>query len=127
MEIRDIIPSGKWRFGILSLRENGNSGYYLFEKMKIRDIIPSGKWDSGFGFGKLGFGIISLREIRYFGQMSYSGNLLFGIMASGKDTFGNYGFGKSSDIAFLCICTFKLLSLLIMIISNHHSIFILKS
>src|ERR1044071_6380653 len=100
MEIRDIIPSGKWRFGILSLRENGDSGYYPFGKMEIRDIIPSGKWDSGLGFGKLGFGIISLREIRYFGQISYSGNLLFGIMASGKDTFGKYGFGKSSDIEF---------------------------
>src|ERR1044071_7444397 len=66
--------------------------------MEIRDIISSGKWDSGLGFEKLGFGIISLREIRYFGQMSYSGNLLFGIVASGKDTFGKYGFGKSSDI-----------------------------
>src|ERR1044071_7435928 len=99
MEIRDIISSGKWRFGILSLRENGNLGYYLFRKMEIRDIIPSGKWDSGLRFGKLGFRIISLWEIRYFGQMSYSGNLLFGIMASGKDTFGKYGFGKSSDIA----------------------------
>src|SRR5688572_16101992 len=100
MEIRDIIPSRKWRFGIISLRENGDSGYYLFRKMEIRDIIPSGKWDSGLGFGKLGFGIISLREIRYFGQMSYSGNLLFGIMVSGKDTFGKYGFGKSFDIGF---------------------------
>src|ERR1043165_3502357 len=31
------------RTGILSLRENGDSGYYPFGKMEIRDIISSGK------------------------------------------------------------------------------------
>ena len=75
--------------------------------MGIRDNVPSvkdlfGKMGFGIlgklGFGKLGFGIISLREIRYVGQMFHSGNLLFGIMASGKGTFGKCGFRKKSDI-----------------------------
>ena len=91
MAIRDNVPFGKREFGTISLG-----------KMAIRDNVLSGKdhfGKMGFGiFGKLGFGIISLREIRYFGQMFHSGNLLFGIMASGKGTFGKCGFGKSSDI-----------------------------
>ena len=98
MEIRDNVPSGKWRFGTISLSGNGNSGQFPFGKAGIRDNFPSGKWRFGIIFGKLGFGIISLREIRYFGQMFHSGNLLFGIMASGIGTFGKCGFGKSPDI-----------------------------
>src|ERR1044072_7921973 len=35
------------RIGILSRRENGDSGYYPFGKMEIRDNIPSGKWRFG--------------------------------------------------------------------------------
>src|SRR3989337_4109506 len=93
----------------MSLSENRNSGQFPFGKVGIRDNVPSGKdlfGKMGFrifgklGFVKLGFGIISLREIRYFGQMFHSGNLLFGIMASGKGTFGKCGFGKSSDIEY---------------------------
>ena len=106
--IRDNIPLEKWRFWTMSLSGNRNSGQFSFGKVEIRDNVPSEKdlfGKMGFrifgklGFVKLGFGIISLREIRYFGQMFHSGNLLFGIMASGKDTFGKCGFGKSSDIA----------------------------
>src|ERR1043166_7408334 len=56
MKIRDIISSGKWRFGILSLQKNGDSGYYTFGKIgfgigiweiRIRDNIPSGNMVSG--------------------------------------------------------------------------------
>src|SRR3990170_4465285 len=81
------------------LRTFGNWGQFPFGKVGIRDNVPSGKdlfGKMGFGifgklgFVKLGFGIISLREIRYFGQMFHSGNLLFGIIASGKVTLNNY-------------------------------------
>ena len=75
MEIQDNVPSGKDLFGKM--------GFGIFGKL---------------GFGKLGFGIIFLREIRYFGQMFNSGNLLFGIMASGKGTFGKCGFGTLVQI-----------------------------
>ena len=68
----------------MSLRKSGSSEQCPFEKVEIQNNIPSGKWDSG-----LGLGIISFREISYFGQMFNSGNLLFGIMESGNVTSEN--------------------------------------